>query len=225
MTLLRRFLQNESGAITVDWVVLTGATVGLGLAGMAVVSGGVEDLANDTDSALRGTPIGVSFSNITGLFSTDFSSGASGWFGGTPITLAGFGEVLQIGEGSRAEMQLELPDGTEQATVSFDLIAADDLNNDPATIFINGQAVAVYRDNHGRVSLSDNGVAGISVAAEQHYTNNPVGAGDQGHDSRVTYTITVDDPGPTLTFGVHSGTDDGIADEFYAIDDVDIQSG
>ncbi|MBF9035874.1 hypothetical protein HKCCE2091_16625 [Rhodobacterales bacterium HKCCE2091] len=45
---VERFLKSESGAITVDWVVLTAAIVGLGLATMTVVSGGVADLSDDT---------------------------------------------------------------------------------------------------------------------------------------------------------------------------------
>jgi hypothetical protein len=49
------FLTSESGAVTVDWVVLTAAIVGLGLATMAVVSGGVEDLSRDIDSELVAT--------------------------------------------------------------------------------------------------------------------------------------------------------------------------
>ena len=45
--LIKNFAKSESGAVTVDWVVLTAALVGLGLAVMAVVSGGVENLSND----------------------------------------------------------------------------------------------------------------------------------------------------------------------------------
>lgn len=48
----QNFLSNESGAVTVDWVVLTAALVGLGLAVMAVVSGGVEDLSGDVNTQL-----------------------------------------------------------------------------------------------------------------------------------------------------------------------------
>lgn len=39
---LTSFATDQSGAVTVDWVVLTSALVGLGLAVMFVVSGGVE---------------------------------------------------------------------------------------------------------------------------------------------------------------------------------------
>jgi Flp pilus assembly pilin Flp len=50
--LIKNFAKSESGAVTVDWVVLTAAIVGLGLAVMAVVSGGVENLSNDINTGL-----------------------------------------------------------------------------------------------------------------------------------------------------------------------------
>jgi Flp pilus assembly pilin Flp len=59
--LIKNFAKSESGAVTVDWVVLTAAIVGLGLAVMAVVSGGVEDLSRDIDNQLRTNHIDNSF--------------------------------------------------------------------------------------------------------------------------------------------------------------------
>ncbi|MEM7490876.1 MAG: hypothetical protein AAF390_17305 [Pseudomonadota bacterium] len=53
MTDRTTFISNESGAVTVDWVVLTAALVGLGLAVVTVVRGGVDDVSNDIDEALR----------------------------------------------------------------------------------------------------------------------------------------------------------------------------
>lgn len=50
--LIKNFAKSESGAVTVDWVVLTAAIVGLGLAVMAVVSGGIEDLSGDISTTL-----------------------------------------------------------------------------------------------------------------------------------------------------------------------------
>lgn len=47
------FFRDEGGAVTVDWTVLTAGLVGMGLAATAVVSGGVENLARDTDGAMR----------------------------------------------------------------------------------------------------------------------------------------------------------------------------
>lgn len=65
------FLNSESGAVTVDWVVLTASIVGLGLAVMAVASGGVEDLSRDIDGQLRTDHITTSFGGNEAF--------ASGW--------------------------------------------------------------------------------------------------------------------------------------------------
>jgi len=50
--LIKNFVKSESGAVTVDWLVLTAALVGLGLAVMALVSSGVENLGTDIRNAL-----------------------------------------------------------------------------------------------------------------------------------------------------------------------------
>lgn len=218
--MLSTFLADESGAVTVDWVVLTGGLVGLGLATMAVVSGGVASLSGDTSSQLSGQSIISRFAMTAEVFATDFSGGIGDWLGGNVVDLAGFGEVLQLGPGEIAQMQLSLPPGTTSATISFDMIGGDDLDGEPATILINGQPVAVYSDDHGNITLSDNAVPGVTVSVEQQYRNDPVGAGTHGSDSRATYTISVDNPGTTLTFGVSSGANQGTANEFYALDDV-----
>jgi hypothetical protein len=58
------FLSDETGAVTVDWVVLTAALVGLGLAVMAVISSGLEDLSGDVSDVLeRDDIIQVSFAS------------------------------------------------------------------------------------------------------------------------------------------------------------------
>ncbi len=43
LKLAKSFRQNEDGAVTVDWVVLTAAIVGLGIAVITVVGKGVTD--------------------------------------------------------------------------------------------------------------------------------------------------------------------------------------
>jgi Flp pilus assembly pilin Flp len=64
MEMIKNFAKSESGAVTVDWVVLTAAIVGLGLAVMAVVSGGVEDLSGNISGALSNTdPLSNPFNN------------------------------------------------------------------------------------------------------------------------------------------------------------------
>jgi len=220
------FARDESGAVAVDWVVLSAGLVGLGIATMAVVSGGVEDLSRDIAGEAAGIEIRTSFARAAQALaqSMDFSGGAAGWAGGTAVDLLGFGEVLQIGPGATAQTSFAVPDGASSATITFDLIGVDDLSGPPATVFINGQEVAVYSDNHGNISTDDLGVAGVTVNVAQHYSNDAMGAGSHGNDSRATYTITVDNPGSSLTFGVQNGSDRPVSEEFYALDDVSISS-
>ncbi|SNT18203.1 Flp family type IVb pilin [Tropicimonas sediminicola] len=59
--LIKTFRNDEDGAVTVDWVVLTAAIVGLGIATLAAVSGGVSDLSNDISSQLAVSQIKTTF--------------------------------------------------------------------------------------------------------------------------------------------------------------------
>ena len=53
----KRFAQDESGAVTVDWVVLTAAIVGLGIAISSVIFTNVKEIGNDIDSNLAGVTV------------------------------------------------------------------------------------------------------------------------------------------------------------------------
>ena len=61
MTWVVQFWNDESGSATVEWVVMTAASVAMGLAVMSYVSEGVENLSNDVRSALSGFEIMTSF--------------------------------------------------------------------------------------------------------------------------------------------------------------------
>lgn len=50
--MIKTFKADEDGAVTVDWVVLTAAIVGLGLAVMLSVRGGTEGLAKKISGKL-----------------------------------------------------------------------------------------------------------------------------------------------------------------------------
>ena len=60
-TMIKDFRNDESGAVTVDWVVLTAAIVGLGIAVYGVVSGGIQNLSNQIDTQLRLDHIDTAF--------------------------------------------------------------------------------------------------------------------------------------------------------------------
>ena len=56
MKLFNAFLKDESGAVTVDWVVLTAAIVGLGIAVLTQVGGATADVSEliSSDMSTRG---------------------------------------------------------------------------------------------------------------------------------------------------------------------------
>ena len=57
--LTNSFKKDEDGAVTVDWVVLTAAIVGLGIAVLTSVSGGTNALANKISSNLSSQTVGT----------------------------------------------------------------------------------------------------------------------------------------------------------------------
>ena len=53
LNIFKSFKNDEAGAVTVDWVVLTAAIVGLGMVVMKIVGGGIEGLGNDIVTDLQ----------------------------------------------------------------------------------------------------------------------------------------------------------------------------
>ena len=53
MKLFTKFANDESGAVTVDWVVLTAAIVGIAIAVITLISGGIENAANGINVELN----------------------------------------------------------------------------------------------------------------------------------------------------------------------------
>ncbi|WP_172296918.1 Flp family type IVb pilin [Pseudoruegeria sp. HB172150] len=51
--LIKRFERDDDGAVTVDWVVLTAAIVGLGIAVLTVVGAATDDYADAVGSHLE----------------------------------------------------------------------------------------------------------------------------------------------------------------------------
>ena len=55
--LIKNFRNDEDGAVTVDWVVLTAAIVGLGLAVITSVRTGVGNLGTDISNSLTSASV------------------------------------------------------------------------------------------------------------------------------------------------------------------------
>ena len=58
LNIFKSFANDEAGAVTVDWVVLTAAIVGLGIVVMKTVGGGVETLSTNVKTAVAGQTVG-----------------------------------------------------------------------------------------------------------------------------------------------------------------------
>ncbi len=56
--MFKRFQREENGAVTVEWVVLTAAVVGLAVAGYTGMSGASNSLAGGTDTTLANMDVG-----------------------------------------------------------------------------------------------------------------------------------------------------------------------
>jgi len=96
----KRFWRREDGAVTVDWVVLSAAVVGIGTAVSASVSGGTLDLSDDVSTTLGDTEVGISASS---------GGGAAVGFGGA------WAEYLTANSddaaAARAAVEGDAPDG------------------------------------------------------------------------------------------------------------------
>ena len=63
---IKTFAADESGAVTVDWVVLTAAIVGLGIAVVASVRTGTTNIAGNIQSSMTGDNANIAPVNFTG---------------------------------------------------------------------------------------------------------------------------------------------------------------
>ena len=54
MNFIKNFRRDEDGAVTVDWVVLTAAVVGLAVAAYTSIENGASDLTSNTETFLDG---------------------------------------------------------------------------------------------------------------------------------------------------------------------------
>ena len=163
------FWQDDRGAVTVDWVVLTGGLVGLGLAAMSVVSGGVQNNATDTASTLSSSIIVTSFK--ADAQNLDFSSSMSGVYrswgfetydlpgwddaGGVKMinvaSAGNYGADYQYmvalrnfsGDNSGISQELQNVQVGKEYTVSFDATTVPG-QNESFEVFFGGQSLGEY---------------------------------------------------------------------------------
>jgi Flp pilus assembly pilin Flp len=227
---LRDFIENEDGATTVDWVVLTSGATGMAIAVAALVSGGIENLSTDIGASMSDYEISGEFTQFVAqiLAANDFTGAAvGGWTGGFAADAGGvLGELLMIGPGGLAELTLDVPGGADQAVFTFDLIGGDSLDRETATVMINGQPVTIATGNHGAISFANADVPGVTVETTIRSQGQQLGGSTNGgwNESVTSISITVDNPGSSVTLGVASSADQPVNDEFFGIDNVNVDA-
>ncbi len=220
------FWANESGAVTVDWTVMTAGVVGLGLATISVVSSGVEDLSGDIDTQLSSGGWNMFSNGRVSLGSFDFSGGdATGWFGGAVMDMGGeLGELLVLGAGEATGYLVDVPEGASEAVMQFDLVAGDSLDNsatwgtDTATIMLNGEPVAIALASGNTVVFDIPQLDGTTVEATVRVEERALGGNGGWTDSVAGVTITVDQPTEPIQFEMVSNANQGVGDEFWGLD-------
>ena len=226
-----RFCIDDTGAVAVDWTVLTGGLVGLGLVTASLVGVGVETAADTTATDIRSASFAARFR--AGL-REDFDTGAENWTGGTVVDIPGFGEALLMAPGEVVQTSFAF-DGAGAAVLEFDMMYLDTWDNETATVWVDGQAVGagtlIHTDhtefNNGNTppSFNDLGVEGVRVEVIE--TADPIDGGYQGYalDHRQRLRITVDEPGDRVDLGFTNDLDQDVHDEALAVDNLRLSSG
>lgn len=229
--MLLHFLRAETGAVTVDWVVLAASTVGLGLASAVAVRQGISHLGGSIETSLTDASV-ASLSNSFSqtLASFGFDGGVAGdWVGGSVLSpIAALGELLVLGPGEYAQLNVDIPAGLAEATISFDLIGGDSLDSETLTIQVNGQTVSLARGVHnGTMTFTNPALEGYTVTTETITSGTNLGgaAPTNWMDSVTRVTITADNPGSSVTLGLQSGANQAIGDEFFGIDNLTVTGG
>ncbi|MEM1272394.1 MAG: hypothetical protein AAGF88_01185 [Pseudomonadota bacterium] len=221
------FVKEESGAVTVDWVVLTGALVGLGLATTAVVSAGIGDLSNDVSDELSGQSISTRFTRFAQTMG--FDNGLGNWLGGTVTTSDAYGNVLQMGgtgglQGTQASFDLD--PNAAYAVATFDMHAIDSWDGESFQVFVNNEVVATasfrnFGNDEPSSWVSDNPDITFSMQATTGRSNVSYGSYD---DQSFQMQVTVANAGSDMTLGFGSTLDQGMSDESWAVDNISVVS-
>jgi hypothetical protein len=235
------FLQNDSGAVTVDWTVMTGAVVGLGLASAGAVQIGTGNLAGAIQSAMSSVSMGsLRWAFARGLVSQSFADGDfSGWsvaragnFGAWGAMLGPFGsDTLN----NPLTYSVSLPEGITNGLITFDLIIADSWDGaagpwtnslgDSLRFIVDGQVITTehflgggsnahyLRDRQGTLQIG-----GSTFNVSMTPRDQPAHVGGSGwQDQRWSVQIEAMNAPRDFQVGFSATVDQGISDESFGV--------
>ena len=156
MKQLINFTKNESGAVTVDWVVLTAAIVGIGIAVVAAISNGIQSASNEIYGGLE------TASAFTFSFDDQAQAGKSGFdywleFGGD----TGEPDYAAIVAGIEADSPVNYTySGNIELESDQVIYQSTDGSN---TFSIGGEIVDAGTYSEATIILNESGMAGDMV--------------------------------------------------------------
>lgn len=237
--MLMCFLKSDSGAVTVDWVVLSAATVGLGVGAVTVVRSGQDGLAGDIASSLSGAA--VALMGTANARAMTFDAGDfSGWSSSRQGYSTALGYFLGPFAGSDEAVthQVVLPEGATEATVTFDLLLLDSWDGiGPVSDFAQGGRgdgigfeINGVEIGYSWMTIGSAGTPSGSMeinGTTYSYTMNRVETGDlyrvgtplEWGDARWSVTVTATNPpSDGFSFGINSTANQPANDESFGID-------
>ncbi|MEM8823840.1 MAG: hypothetical protein AAGF30_09550 [Pseudomonadota bacterium] len=228
----KSFLLAERGAVTVDYVVLTAAATGLAIAASTELSNGFSYLTNVVASELSEQGDAYDPRTIQ-IYDDAFANNSSDWHGATVSELFGLGTVLGPIEGANGGAEqvtrsFDVPENLDSVTLQFDLYALDDLDpEDSGFIYIGNEKVGSVSQVGGQTVFTPIGEhAGVTVTAVVLENQVQLGGaqvtGDDSLDSRVSFSITVDNPELTVDFGFGSNATGDRDNESFALDNFSV---
>ena len=228
--LLKEYLRSESGAVTTDYVVLSAALVGSGLSAINSTAVGVENIAGDIEAALRGDIVNATFARQS--YFDDFEGGAGYWVGGnTDGSQDAYGGILGPYAGSNGDeivtRTFDLLSGYDYAVVEFDMHAINRWDNEDFIIFVDGNPVSAYN-----FDWQQDGVTGAWTTSDPNFNISitPNGSrGQQGYnsgwsDQSFSVSVQVTNPGPSMSIGFGSTLNQGVGDESWGVDNLQVTS-
>ena len=226
----RRFARAETGAVTVDWVVLCAAVTGVILFTHDEVRAALRHLSDDVAEELTDSEI-VRAGEVNSV-EYGFDDGPGRWSGAAVTDIPGLGMALgPIGGSGGLETvshDFIMAADIDSSTITFDLYALDSLDDEAGVIYLNGREIGRMVSGHNGAYFVAADVPGVSVFGVLVVDNEHLGgfADDSdgggwdrwGTDDIMTVTIRVDDPGDVLSFGFGSTANQDTDDESFAID-------
>lgn len=220
----RRFLRAESGAVTVDYVVLAAAVTGMALATSGVLTEGMSVLAANIDNELSGEPVDAA----PGLTYADgFDNGSMGWGDASATEIRGLSYVLGPIAGSQGvesvTRNFKIDPDAKVATFDFDILALDSLDNESGIVFIDGHEVGRVTSQHGLTTFTAASNLAVGISITGNIVDNSVDLGGMStnadwRDSRTNIKISVASPKQIIKFGFGSTANQPVSDESFALD-------